>query len=271
MLFWLAYDNHVTRAVTEITASSSIGTFLPEHLKDKRLYRQWRCNGVTGYVDVDFGDTARDIDFLGAVGPRIIDPNQRDDLQWFETTDQVRHFLDDDTFGAGAIYASGWIDGGIYPDRGYHAHILPTRKTAKKWRMEFNVPSRTAVVYFDLSFLHASTIFAPTINYGFGDSLDTLDPSLINVVATSGTRLSSKYDRILAFSAPFDWIPSDTDRAQWIAFNDHVGKTEPFFMGLNDVAPLGRKVMLAVQERTSGISEQNFAYSSRDFFAVEHR
>lgn len=270
MLFWLAYDNHVFRNATTLTASSTIGTFSADHLKDKRMYRQWRCNGVTGYVDVDF-TTARDMDVLAFIGPRYVGPDNRDNLQWFITTDQVRHYLDNTTFGAGAIYDSGWVDCGVHPDRGYHVHLPDSRKTASKWRIQFNIASRTTAAYFDVSLLFAATIFQPAINYGFGDQLDMMDNSLLVTVPTTGGRLTSKYDRQLSFSAPFDWIPSATDRDLWIAFNDHVGTTEPFLMGLNDTAPLGRKVMLAVQQKTSPLSEQNYVYSSRDFAAVEHR
>lgn len=270
MLFWMGYDNHVTRAGVSATASAEAATFPASHLLDKRLYRQWRCTSVTGHVDIDFGATARPIKVLAFVAPRIIDTNRRDELQWFQTTDTVRHYLDNTTFGAGALYDSGSIQGGVYPDRGYHAHILPAEVSARKWRISFNVASRTSVGFFDVSFLLAAPIFAPSINYDFGDAFDLIDESLITRTPVTGTPFVSKYERRYQFAASFSAI-SQAERASWQAFNKHVGTTEPFLLGLNDAAPLGEKVLLATQERTTALSERSPFYSSRDFSAIEYR
>lgn len=272
MRAWIAYDNHLRRAGVTVTASQEVTTWEAEHLSTLLLYEKWRTTDITAYVDVDFGDD-RDVEFLAIIFPRIIDPSRRDDPQEVHPTDTVRHYLDaaGDSFGDGAIYDSGEIQSYAYPDRGYHVFILPEKYTGvRKWRIAFNMASRASVGHFDVSMLFASHIFRPAINYDYQDEFDLLDPSQSTRSITSGTRYSSRYERYLAFSSTFSSIDAE-ERPLWIAFNDFVGKTEPFFFGLADEEDMGRKTFFAVQERTSPLVEQNFIYSSRDLNLEEYR
>lgn len=275
MSFWICYDNHCTRAGVDITASSAGANFPASNALDTLLYRQWRSQNKTAYLDIDFG-VDRDIEFLGFISPRIADPSRRDELQWFHpTTDKVKHFLDDSStaFGTGDLYeTSDWINSYVHPDRGYHAHLTPTKITGvRKWRLQIDCISRTSVNYFDLALVWAGELFKPTINYSFGDQFDSADPSRIVRAPTAGTFFATRYERLLTFQCSFDAIPTTDDYDKWVAFNDHVGLTDPFFFGLKQTGDLGRKSMVGVQARTNPISETNFAYSARKLSVVEYR
>lgn len=160
------------------------------NLADPVVQARYRAAGTACTVQVDFGGP-REVGVLALAQPHDaggVDA-RGEALGHLAPTDTVRHRLDLDQVGAGAVLDTGALPCRVAHGYGLHVLWLPAPVTARWWRFDVSAPSLGAIGAIDLGRAWAGPAVVPenSFSYGWGDLWE--DGTVVTTAPRSGVQL----------------------------------------------------------------------------------
>lgn len=270
---WFSYRNWVDASSAVFTASDEAGDLVVENLQNRYYYKRWRAAELTEEADdawfqVDFGQ-AREVGCLVLLFPRTNNlPDSYDETPSIHpSSDMIRHRLDADTPGDGALLDDEVVSG-VVAGYGYHVYKLSSPVSARYWRCDLEVPSRASETYVDVVRAWAGPVFEPAVGVSLGVADNWQSDSSITAAARGLTKFVDPRESLRSYVMTFNFLTS-AERDQ-VDDLDRLMTTAGQFIVCRDDLTVVKGTMLASQQRSTGLQAAGaFLRHQKQFQLVE--
>lgn len=270
---WFSYRNWVDASSSELTASAEAGDLVVSNLANRYYYKRWRADELEegsdeAWFQVDFGQT-REVGCLVLLFPRTENlPDSYDETPSIHpSSDMIRHRLDADTPGDGALLDDEVVSG-VVAGYGYHVYRLTTPVNARYWRCDITAPSRAGETYLDVARAWAGPVFEPNVGVSIGVSHGWQSDSAVTSAARGLTKFVDPRESLRSFVMTFNFL-TDAERDA-VDDLDRLMTTAGQFIVCREDLTVVKGTMLASQQRSTGLQAAGaFLRHQKQFQLVE--
>jgi hypothetical protein len=255
----LAFENHVDKAATSLTASSETTGLGVANLADLSIQRCWRCLATSGWVQADLG-ADKEIGVIAFAVPRS--------GVMMGALDTVRVQLDADggVPGTGALYDSTALAGGVDPGFGYYLRWFATPLQARYCRVTIDV-GVSGLAYFQVGRLWIAPYVQPGRTFAYDWSREWDEQPSVVKAPRSGMRFRNRGPRFRSLALAFNALSAaDAD-----ALEDGdiiVGRSGQMLVSTHPDTP-ARRTLFGTPQASSPILHRAFPVFAKAYLVEE--